>query len=64
MRAIVVIVAKVMGKKSFQVSLVHRDDGIEQITAAAFHPALTIHPSHFAITGIGSVLVSDAFARS
>jgi hypothetical protein len=40
MRAIVRIVANVIGKKSFQVSLVPCDDGIEQIPAAAFHPAL------------------------
>src|SRR5215831_4092137 len=40
MRAIVVIVANVIGKKSFQVSLVDSDDVIEQITAATFHPAL------------------------
>ena len=40
MRSIVVIVANIIGKKSFQVSLVHRNDVIEQITAAAFHPAL------------------------
>jgi len=39
-RAIVVIVANVIGKKSFQVSLVPSDDVIEQITAAAFHAAL------------------------
>ena len=40
MGAIVVIVANVIGKKSFQVSLVHSDDVIEQITTAAFYPAL------------------------
>jgi hypothetical protein len=40
MRAIVVIVANVIGKKSLQVLLVHTDDVIEQITTAAFHPAL------------------------
>src|SRR5579864_8253594 len=40
MRAIVVIVANVIGKKFFQVSLVPGDDVVEQITAAAFHPAL------------------------
>ena len=34
------IVANVIGKKSFEVSLVPCDDVIEQITAAAFHPAL------------------------
>jgi hypothetical protein len=41
MRA-VVIVANVI-RKVFQLSLVHSDDVIEQITAAAFHPALG-HP--------------------
>lgn len=40
MRSIVVIVAKIIGKKSFQVLFVHSDDVIEQITAAALHPAL------------------------
>jgi len=40
MRAVVLIIANVIAKKSFQVSLVHRDDVIEQIPAAAFHPAL------------------------
>ena len=40
MRAILVIVAKVICKKSFQVSLVHGKDVIEQITTAASHPAL------------------------
>ena len=40
MRAIVVIVAKVIRQKSFEVSLVHNDDVIEQIAAAACHPAL------------------------
>src|SRR5215813_5493021 len=40
MRAIVMIVANVIGKKSFQLSLVPCDDVLEQIPAAAFHPAL------------------------
>ena len=40
MRAILVIGAKVICKKSFQVSLVHGKDVIEQITTAASHPAL------------------------
>jgi hypothetical protein len=38
MRAIVAMVANVIRKKSFQVSLVHSDDVIEQITATAFQP--------------------------
>ena len=40
MRAIVVIVANVICKKSLQVSLVPGDDVVEQIAAAALHPAL------------------------
>jgi hypothetical protein len=46
MRAIVMIVANVIGKKSFQVSLVPCDDVIEQITAAAFHPVSRQNVSH------------------
>jgi len=40
MRAIVIIVANVIGKKSFQLSLAPCDGVIEQIPAATFHPAL------------------------
>jgi len=41
MRAIVVIVVNVIRKKSFQMSLVHSDDVIEQITTAASYRALS-----------------------
>ena len=40
MRAIFVIIANIIRQKSFHASLVDSDDVIEQITAAASHPAL------------------------
>ena len=40
MRAIVMIVADVVGKDSPQMALVECDDVVEQVAAAASHPAL------------------------
>ena len=40
MSAVVVVIAKVVSKKSLQMAFVESDDVIEQIAAAASHPAL------------------------
>jgi len=39
--AVVVVIVEVISKKSLQMSLVQRDDVIEQIASAASHPALS-----------------------
>ena len=40
MRAVVVVIAHVIGEQFVQVSFVDSDNAVQQITAAASHPAL------------------------
>jgi hypothetical protein len=51
MRSVIIVIAHVIGEQFVQVSFIESDNGVEQITAAASHPALS--HSHIGVRILG-----------
>jgi hypothetical protein len=62
MRAVLVVAADVFRKQTFQLALIHRNDVIQQISSAAFNPALCY--SHLRSSICAALALAERLCRA